>query len=467
MKILAIESATKILSVALVCDNKIIATRTSDNKKTHSETLLPMMEEMLDSCGAKLSEVDAIAVSNGPGSFTGLRIGVTTAKGLGLALDKPLIPVPTLEAMAYNFVRADAAEKLICQANETDNPCGAAVPNFAAEGALIVPMIDARRNQVFTGVYRFEKPETLASGAADKNGAKALASGVAGRELKTIMAEAALDVRELVDDLAGLGARKIIFLGDGALLHRGVLEEALGSVQETGGGARETSSVQMAARLELIFATGELAHPRATSVALLAGVMAERGEAVSADLVTPTYLRQSQAEREYTRVTSIGKKIISTTLDADNEGKVFEAEDEGADIDAIAQIEQAVFEENAWSNASVQSHFTNPCNGALVARRKGEAVGFVLFQKVAGEGEVFRIAVLPEYRRCGIARRLLSVLMQDGETDKWMLEVRYGNKPAIALYEAAGFERERVIQDYYKDPVEDALDMRKVIKEVE
>lgn len=95
MRILGIESASLVASVAIVTDDVITAEYTVNLKKTHSQTLLPMIDEIVKMLEVPLESIDAIAVSGGPGSFTGLRIGSATAKGLGLALKKPLIHVPT------------------------------------------------------------------------------------------------------------------------------------------------------------------------------------------------------------------------------------------------------------------------------------------------------------------------------------------------------------------------------------
>ena len=130
MRILAIESSSLVASVAIVEDGVTLAEYTANFKMTHSQTLLPMIDSMVSLFDIDLSTIDAIAVSGGPGSFTGLRIGSATAKGLGLALDKPLIHVPTLDGTAYNL--------------------------YGAKG-LICPIMDARRNQVYTGIYRFEQ----------------------------------------------------------------------------------------------------------------------------------------------------------------------------------------------------------------------------------------------------------------------------------------------------------------------
>ncbi len=134
MRILGIESSSLVASVAIVTDGVLTGEYTMNYKKTHSQTLLPMLDELTRMLELDLETVDGIAVSGGPGSFTGLRIGSATAKGLGLALKKPLIHVPTLDAMAYNLWGTEA---------------------------LICPIMDARRNQVYTGVYQVKSSLTV------------------------------------------------------------------------------------------------------------------------------------------------------------------------------------------------------------------------------------------------------------------------------------------------------------------
>ena len=128
MKILGLDSSGLVASVAVVEDDRLLAEYTTDYKKTHSQTLLPMLDELKKMIELDCSTLDAIAISSGPGSFTGLRIGSATAKGLGLALKKPLVEVPTLEGLAWNLW---GASEIVC------------------------PVMDARRNQVYTGAYTF------------------------------------------------------------------------------------------------------------------------------------------------------------------------------------------------------------------------------------------------------------------------------------------------------------------------
>ena len=164
MKILGLDSSGLVASVAVVEDDTLLSEYTVNHKKTHSQTLLPMLDEIVRMIELDLNEVDAIAVAAGPGSFTGLRIGSATAKGLGLALDKPLIAVPTVDALAYNL--------------------------YETHG-VICPLMDARRNQVYTGIYEF-----------------------ADGKFQVISAQEAISIEEIIEKINQIG-REVIFLGDG------------------------------------------------------------------------------------------------------------------------------------------------------------------------------------------------------------------------------------------------------------
>lgn len=130
MKILAIESSAVTASVAIVDEDSVLANYTINHKKTHSQTLLPMIDEICRMTETEVEDLDAIAVSIGPGSFTGLRIGVATAKGIALAKDKPMVAVKTLEALAYNLY---------------------------GSSKTIVPIMDAKRKHVYSAIYKFEE----------------------------------------------------------------------------------------------------------------------------------------------------------------------------------------------------------------------------------------------------------------------------------------------------------------------
>lgn len=231
MKILALDSSGLVAGVALMEDDTLVAEYSTNYKKTHSQTLLPMLDEIKKMVELDLHSIDVIAVSAGPGSFTGLRIGSATAKGLGLALGVPLAAVPTVDALAMNLY---GCEKLIC------------------------PMMDARRSQVYTGLYTFEK--------------KAEAY-----ELCAELPQCALLVQELAERINALG-REVIFLGDGVPVYRETLAQTL--------------------KVPYSFAPASCNRQRAASVAVLGGAYAKTGKLVSADAFAPEYLRMSQAERE-------------------------------------------------------------------------------------------------------------------------------------------------------------------------
>ena len=129
MLILAFESSAKPASAALVKDGQLLSQYMQCSALTHSRTLLPMAEDMLKNAELSLSDVDLIAVAHGPGSFTGIRIGVSTVKGLAWAAEKPCVGVSTLEAMAWHGLAA---------------------------GGYICPVMDARRSQVYNAIFRIE-----------------------------------------------------------------------------------------------------------------------------------------------------------------------------------------------------------------------------------------------------------------------------------------------------------------------
>lgn len=233
MKILALDSSGLVASAAVVQDGVLTAEYTVNYKITHSQTLLPMLQELKEMIELDLDTIDAIALAAGPGSFTGLRIGSATAKGLGLALDKPLIEVPTLAGLAYHFW---GSEKLIC------------------------PLMDARRNQVYTGIYTFEKE-----------------AGKSDYHMCTVKEQCAVDIQEILDELDNMG-REVIFLGDGVPVFKSVIEERL--------------------KTPFAFAPAHLNRQRAAAVAALAEIYYSEGRTVSAGEHRPEYLRLSQAERE-------------------------------------------------------------------------------------------------------------------------------------------------------------------------
>lgn len=227
MKILGIDSSGLVASAAIADEKNIIAEFTVNNKQTHSQTLLPMIEKVVDMSGIELEQIDAIAIAAGPGSFTGLRIGSATAKGIGLALKKPVVSVPTLEGLAY---RVSVFDGIIC------------------------PIMDARRNQVYTGIYKMDKGN-----------------------LVCLSEQKAVDIHEIMEELEKYD-EKVIFLGDGVEVQRETIEKEF--------------------KKEYCFAPIHLSKQSAAAVAVLGDIYFNQGKAEDAAEHKPIYLRKSQAERE-------------------------------------------------------------------------------------------------------------------------------------------------------------------------
>ena len=172
MKILGIDTSSRVLSIAFSQDNNVIAREDCLLDRRHSSFLIPKIQGLLDKAGVSIKEVDGFIVGLGPGSFTGLRIGISAIKGFGIATKKPCVGVPSIDAMAFN---ADTDE------------------------ALIVPIIDAKRGQIYSAVYRKVK----------------------GRIIKQT-GYLLMDVARLMKKIKG----PAVFLGDGISLYRQDIERA-------------------------------------------------------------------------------------------------------------------------------------------------------------------------------------------------------------------------------------------------
>ena len=228
MRILAIDSSSMVATVAVVTDGVLTAEYTINHKKTHSQTLLPMIDEIKKNIDLDMNTVDAIAIAGGPGSYTGLRIGSATAKGFGLALNIPIINIPTMDALAYNLF---------------------------SSSFVICPIMDARREQVYTGIYKF-------------NG--------------TTM--------EVIKPLNNM-SQAVMFNGDGVDAYKDIIEEEMTT--------------------EHYYAPASVNRAKASSLASLAEIYYKEGKTETAAEHAPEYLRLSQAEREL-------KEKMERTKDAGN-----------------------------------------------------------------------------------------------------------------------------------------------------
>ena len=413
MRILAIEASGPVAGCALLEDGTLTAEYSVQYKKKHSQSLVPMLDEMKGMVDLDLSGIDFIAVTSGPGSFTGLRIGAATVKGLGLALDKPVLPVPTVDSLACNLFGTD---RLIC------------------------PLMDARRQQVYTGIYENRE------------------------ELKVLRPQCVVALSEIVEELNKLG-REVVFLGDGVPVFRKTIEGTC--------------------KVPFSFAPPQSALQRAASVAALGeryammqkereGKSEDRGSVrcmISADDFKPIYLRKSQAEREHEAA-----------------AKARQAQD----LADVAAMEQEMFSD-AWSLETLTDTIRYSYNHILLISTEGDirplvseedvadsfvvgeeeqkTAGYLIYADPSDEAELHRIAILPEYRRHGLARKLMAELLlrtghvsvEDSQVPNakpLFLEVRAGNTAAIALYLANHFQEIDRRKNYYHNPDEDAVVMR-------
>lgn len=224
MRVLALDTSSLMSTCSVIEDNKLLGEYSLNQDMSHSEKLVPMIREVLSNLDFKIEDIDLYAVATGPGSFTGLRIGVATMKGFAQVFDKPVVGVSTLEAMAYNINSRD----------------------------IIVPIIDARRNRVYVGVYTYDDG------------------------LKEILKPQVMDVDTLIHNLSSY--ENIIFNGDGASTYLNKIDEGLGGRY----------------RLAPIGQN----FCRATSIGELGMEKYKKGIVDDYFSLVPEYLNLSQAERE-------------------------------------------------------------------------------------------------------------------------------------------------------------------------
>ena len=227
MRILAIDSSSMVATVAITTDGILNAEYTINHKKTHSQTLLPMIAEIVKMIEIDMDSIDAVAITGGPGSYTGLRIGSATAKGIGLALNKPIINVPTMDALAYNLY---SSQYVIC------------------------PIMDARRGQVYTGIYKFEETE-----------------------MKTIKPQCIMMIDELIKELDTI-KESVMFLGDGVDVYKQLIDDIMDTKH--------------------YYAPASMNRHKASTLGTIAEIYYKNGKIETAKEHKPEYLRLSQAERE-------------------------------------------------------------------------------------------------------------------------------------------------------------------------
>lgn len=215
-----------IASCAVLDDNQVLGEYSLNQAESHSEKLVPMIKEVLDSLNLKINDIDLYAVAIGPGSFTGLRIGVATIKSFAHLFDKPVVGISTLEGLAFNL----------------------------PYNKILVPMIDARRNRVYTGIYTWDKDE-----------------------IKTIKSPDVIDIDELLEEINS-SYDEIVVNGEGSNVYQEKIKGRLGD--------------------KVSFAGLGQNFCRATSIGELGLIKYNNGHQDNYYTIVPEYLRETQAQRE-------------------------------------------------------------------------------------------------------------------------------------------------------------------------
>ncbi|MGO1712628.1 MAG: tRNA (adenosine(37)-N6)-threonylcarbamoyltransferase complex dimerization subunit type 1 TsaB [Senegalia sp. (in: firmicutes)] len=228
MKILAIESSTRVATCAVMDDDSLLGEHIINDNMTHSVKLMPSVASLMENLGLQPKDIDIYAAAVGPGSFTGLRIGIASIKAMAHAHKKKTIAIPTMDALAFNIPFADG---------------------------IIVPMLDARRDRVYCGIYKWVDSKFIVE-----------------------MEQDVLNIKDLID-LLKKRDEKIIINGDVKEKYEDMLKEELGE--------------------RVIFSTKAGQMPRASSVAELALIKFSNNESIDYKDLLPEYLRKSQAERQY------------------------------------------------------------------------------------------------------------------------------------------------------------------------
>lgn len=200
MRILAIDTSSLVASAAVLENDKLVGEMTVNHPKTHSQKLMPIIENLLESLGMTIRDMDCIAVAGGPGSFTGVRIGLSAAKALAQPFDLPVVVVSTLKGLAYNLPGYDG---------------------------LVCPIMDARRGEVYAGAYRWQ-----------------------GETLVTVIEDQPIHLDELLEKFKAGHAQRVVFLGDAAWKFKDRIQNVLGAravIAPSSHSLQRASSVAMAA----------------------------------------------------------------------------------------------------------------------------------------------------------------------------------------------------------------------------
>lgn len=231
MKILSMDTSSKICSVSILEDNNLITYEEIDDEKTHSQKLMPLIDKVLKTCKLTLKDINLLACSIGPGSFTGVRIGVSTVKAFSDVENIPIASINSLESLAYNSLKS----------------------NYLADNQIICTIIDAKNDNVYFAVYKYEKKDFICIEEPDcKN------------------------INEVIEILQKYSNKDILFIGDGAINHKYTILQKFSKTT---------------------FIEDKLNNQSSESIGICAFNKYNKGLYGDSNSISPLYLRKSQAER--------------------------------------------------------------------------------------------------------------------------------------------------------------------------
>ncbi len=380
-------------------DSMIVIEETSEKKISHVQELLPLTQSLLDKAELKLKDIDVIAVSKGPGSYTGIRAGVSMARAFGQILNKPLIGVGSLEPFAL----------------------------IKEEDYLVCPIFNARRKQIYGGVYVGVSP-------GKGNGERTIIEGG-----PFLISEFLEQVEKKIEENEELKKKKIIFFGDGVEAYTEELEEF---------------KISLAKQKIKVIIDEEDRYQRSSAVALRGYEKYLEEGAKPYYEVLPDYMKKVEAEEKLEEK----KKNIRANLTY----KIVTI----ADIPRIAQIEKECFPDPWTENMYREEIESNKLATYVCAMFEEQIIGFGGLWIIGNEGHITNIAVSPKFKNGGvgylIGKELMAVSENKAETElNFTLEVRESNDAAIKLYEKLGFKSVGKRPKYYGN--EDAIIMWRII----
>ena len=401
LPMLAIETTGPICSVALMAEDGRVFYRAAEESLTHLTSLLPMTEGLLDEAGIKPKNLRSVAVSSGPGSFTGIRIGVATARALAQTLRVPAISVPTLPT----FIYIDGLDTYT-EGSDTS------MDNAGRPFTVACPIFDARRSQMYAGAFMQEEDgrvmTLVKSGAYDPD------------EYFRALGAAAAALQKLAARTRGPETSVFLrLMGDGL---PEFFETAEAFMKEASASGLKVSAapVTQDARAAMAWA-------------------AAHGSYVEYSGLEPIYIRKAEAQRRLEEKTGAESSFFATRP-ADEE-----------DVYGMSVIERLSFSE-PWLERSILDDLNLEYSDYVVCESDGHIISYAGLHRILDEGHITNIAVHPAWRRRGAGSAALGVLIKRAEAlgvTEFTLEVRGSDKSAVRFYEKQGFATEGVRKDYY------------------